>query len=181
MLLGGGSSCQQCGCAPGCPECLYSVECGCLDIDYDEITGSLTVDGTTLSFFGATKYVTPSSGVTACFRCTSSSTPSVYFDYQRVVLTGSQTVDGCDGCFVRLGIKLKVMDSCYSSPVELVKVFTYRYVQCSDEGGSTFVESEWEVNESQGFSAECMSLLIDFVETFAISGSVFFEPCYAAP
>jgi len=176
MLLPG---CPCCG--TGCPECLYSVECGCLDINYDEITGSLTVDGTTLSFFGATKYVTPSSGVTACFRCTSSSTPSVYFEYQRVVATGSQTVDGCDGCFVRLGIKLKVMDSCYSSPVELVKFFTYRYVECSDEGGSTFVESEWEINESQGFSSECMSLLIDFAETFAISGSVFFESCYAAP
>jgi hypothetical protein len=50
-----------------------------------------------------------------------------------------------------------------------------------DEGGSTFVESEWEINESQGFSAECMSLLIDFAETFPITGSVFFEPCYAAP
>jgi hypothetical protein len=152
-----------------------------LDIDYDEITGSLTVDGTTLSFFGATKYVTPSSDVTLCFKCTPGSIPGVYFEYQRVVATGSQVVDGCDGCFVRLGISLNVMDGCYSAPVKLGKSFTYRYVDCSDEGGSTFIESQWEVDESQGFSEECMSLLIDFAETFAITGSVFFLPCYAAP
>jgi hypothetical protein len=181
MLLGGGSSCQQCGCAPGCPECLYSVECGCLDIDYDEITGSLTVDGTTLSFSGATKYVTPSADVTACFRCTAGSTPAVFFDFRRVVSTGPQIVNGCEGCFVRLSILFKVMDSCYSAPVQIGKSFDYLYKECSDEGGSTFVESEWQINESQGFSAECMSLLIDFAETFPITGSVFFEPCYAAP
>jgi hypothetical protein len=176
MLLPG---CPCCG--AGCPECLYSVECGCLDINYDEITGSLTVAGTTLSYFGATKYVTPSFDVRLCFQCTPSSTPSVYFEFQGVVATGSQTVDGCDGCFVRLGIKLKVMDSCYSSPVELVKFFTYRYVDCSDDGGSAFVESQWEVNESQGFSEECMSLLIEFAETFTITGSVSFSPCSTPP
>ena len=181
MLLGGGSNCQLCGCAPGCPACLYAVECGCVSLDFDEITGSLTVDGTTLSFFGATKYVTPSAGVTACFRCTSSSTPSVYFEFQRVVSTGQRVVNGCDGCLVRLGLSLKVIDSCYGAPVILRKSFDYFYVECSDEGGSTFVESEWEIDESEGFSAECLSLLIDFAETFSITGSVFFEPCYAAP
>jgi hypothetical protein len=178
----GGFACSPC-CAPTdpCPECLYSVECGCLDIDYDEITGSLTVDGTTLSFFGAGKNVTPSSDVRLCFQCTPSSTPAVGFTYRRVVSTGQRIVNGCDGCFVRLSILFTVRDSCYSAAVTLVKFFDYQYVDCSDEGGTTFVESEWQINESQGFSAECMSLLIDFAETFPITGSVFFEPCYAAP
>ena len=180
MLLGGGSSCQSCGCAPGCPACLYAVECGCLDIDYDDITASLTVDGTTFDSSGDTKYVTPSFDVRLCFQCTPMSTPSVYFTSFGVG-TGSVSVDGCDGCRVRLGLSMKVMDSCYSAPVSIVKSFDYYYVDCSDDGGSTFVESEWSINDSEGFSAECLSLLIEFAETFTITGSVSFSPCSAPP
>ena len=181
MILGGGSNCQQCGCAPGCPACLYAAECGCVSLDFDEITGSLTVDGTTLSFFGAEKDVTPSSDVQLCFQCTPSSTLGVGFVYQRVVSAGQRIVNGCDGCFVRLSILFTVRASCYSAAVVLVKVFDYQYVDCSDDGGTTFVESEWQINNSEGFSVECMSTLIDFAETFPITGSVFFEPCNAAP
>jgi hypothetical protein len=151
-----------------------------LDIDYDDITASLTVDGTTLDSSGDTKYVTPSFDVRLCFQCTPMSTPSVYFTSFGVV-TGSATVDGCDGCRVRLVLSMKVMDSCYSAPVSIVKSFDYYYVDCSDDGGSTFVESEWIINDSEGFSAECMSLLIEFADTFTITGSVSFSPCSAPP
>jgi hypothetical protein len=179
----GGFGCSPC-CAPTdpCPECLYSAECGCVNLDFDEITGSLTVDGTTLSFFGAGKSVTPSAEVRSCFELTpNSSSFSVGFTFQRVVSTGQRVVNGCDGCFVRLSILFSVFDSGYSAQVSLVKAFDYQYLDCADDGGSTFVESEWQIRESEGFSVECMSTLIDFAETFPITGSVFFEPCYAAP
>jgi hypothetical protein len=76
---------------------------------------------------------------------------------------------------------MKVLDSCYSAPVSIGKSFDYYYVDCSDDGGSTFVESEWSIDASEGFSAECMSLLIEFAETFTITGNVSFDPCSPPP
>jgi hypothetical protein len=151
-----------------------------LDIDYDDITASLTVDGTTLDSSGDTKYVTPSFDVRLCFQCTPMSTPSVYFT-SFFLGTASVTVDGCDACRVRLGVSMKVIDSCYSAPVSIGKSFDYYYVDCSDDGGSTFVESEWSIDEAEGFPAECLSLLIEFAETFTITGTVSFDPCSPPP
>lgn len=171
MILGGGSSCQKCGCGPGCPSCTFFDECGC--VLSEEITGTFTANGNSLGTWSVTPLPVD---LVDCGQLQQGLNVSFTEDAYG---TGTVEIDGCVYCRISGTVRVDFGDGvgCFI----LARIpFNYVYIECDADGGSvTFGEPY--VDDSDCYSQECEDILLEWAAGLTLTGSVSFPPCVPPP
>ena len=184
MLLGGGSNCQGCGCAPGCPECShYSAG------DYFiGATASFTLDGVavpSVTDISGLQITPPAVVRTTCF-LVSDTVKLSFFSYEYIPEEFVENAYDENDCLL-LGVYANLF--CRLSTINGECTFTFRLQatrttgSCSDTGGPG-VLSSWEVVGSDcagGVPEDCAIETLDWLSTLSVSASFAYAECECPP
>jgi hypothetical protein len=182
MLLGGGSSCQSCGCAPGCSECRHYI----VDTWYETRAANLTINGASLAarndFFGTPVSIDVAlSGAvqSTCFFISDS--PKVLRVRAFFLLDEAVTVD-INGCFTT-EVSIRIEASLHASSYENNFRTTATYLiglNCTDTGGTATQSSLWEFVEGS-VPEDCMIEAMEFLDSLDIVTTVSWDACECPP
>ena len=182
MLFGGYSSCQGCGCSPGCPACTHFSA----DDYFDGATVSISVNGTSVPSSGTSYVVTPPAAVrSVCFQLSDSLKRARFiYDYDPAYMAVTDQ-DGSGCWFVRVYARLKMNLEFAGNACTFSFGLTVSRVtgECSDTGGSALVSS-WEVIGNDcagGVPEDCTIETLDWLSTLTVSASFAYAECECPP
>ncbi len=182
MLLGGGSSCQQCGCGESCPECThFSAD------DYlDGSTVSITVDGNAISSVptSSSSYTVTPPGIVTTTCGMTGAIKRARFGYEYISGEFSED-DDTSGCFVRrvyayLYARLEFSGECTYE----FRLRVHRNTgECTDTGGTAVVGAWAAYQNTCGFAIpeDCVIDALDWLSTLSVSASFSYAACECPP
>lgn len=174
MLLGGGTSCQSCGCGTPCPECRHFTATVCYGIE-DTGQVDVTVNGNALPY----TVTVPASVVTPC--CDPGATVSATFSRRLTppdVSVLSSNVNGCTQCYAHFTVEIIICGWVFYA------VFSRMAGDCTDAGGafsqgSPNHSSTWDTADE--LNEDCMIAVREWLNTFTIDGTITYDPCECPP
>ena len=196
MLLGGGSSCQSCGCKPdACPDCRhYNYE-----TIYSTATVTVTIDGSSVPVWSDVSIPSPTwlsvsaPGVIQSFCFEAANSPKVVRFH--AVFNGNASsnsnisggfedidIDGCNSTRASVVIHANLHNTTLSFNTSLRLTANYDVpVNCTDIGGAGTLESAWVQVDSITLSEDCLIEYYDFLNQLDISVSFSWDPCECPP
>jgi hypothetical protein len=174
MLLGGGASCQSCGCGTSCPECRRFTSFDlCYGID-DTGQVDVTINGNALPY----TVTVPASVLTPC--CTPGAPSSATFRIYSNLFSSAKNVNGCTQCYAHFAIRIIICDWGF------VRYFSRPAWDCNDTGGAFSIggvgsADYWYSDSDIQFNTDCMIAVEEWLNTFTISGTITYDPCECPP
>lgn len=185
MLLGGGSSCQKCGCSPDdCVPCRHSQSAGSFCATaLGSATASVTINGNTGTGSYGTVWDTVLSGlaVTSCLPTPPTNADKrALFQFEIDPESKDCFRGGCTQCQLTVTIFLTIYPACSYG---FVLKGTYCTGRCSDTGGAlTFGSWAASSNACGGaIPSDCVLDTLDWLSQYPVTGSISFNACTCPP
>jgi hypothetical protein len=187
MLLGGGSSCQQCGCAGNpCPECRHYT----IGTWKDSVTATVTINGVSVPVITGDEFPeeywvyldVPSTIISNCSQPPNMAYRAAFVaEFESYWWTYTE-VSGCATAQIYLWIHVYLPDSGFYNDRLRRFIPTYTIgLNCSDVGGTAVPATTWTTADSISVPEECLIPLLEWLNTLTVVTTFAFEPCVCPP